>query len=387
MSAGSLQIFKENAMNVLKTQGTWLQRIPKAIAAYSKLYSRKIKYASDDVLSQKEFWFGPKYWCRTYGRENMFIDKNLIDEMPRAELAEYIRYRYDVYKVLHPLWAAFAFGGYSIFIVIPLWLGNYTWLPSSIGWNDKAVMRKWRECQDMLRYKHCPSAITDYRWYYEWHLSVPQDHSVAWEEITEKNDVHRDPLLCRKAADMYDEIMPFHRVRRKQMRLLLRSMGIASFPLFGKLCAQARIRDYWELMLNEDYMVMKHNLLTTMTEEEIFDYAWNRYLAPLDKNLNHQQILSRIRDYHIFLGGDNFIETGHFPNLWTLFAYVFGYYNDPAYLDRDASELDANDYDHMRYWGRDVFLRRLEFENGPFRDEVEVQSLEKLAEQQKKLAE
>ena len=383
MSAGSLSILKENVISVLQTQSSWLQRIPKAIAAYTKLYSRKQKYASDDVNSQKEMFFPPVLWCRTYGTRNMFIDKTLIEEMPRAELAEYIRYRYDVYKILHPLAAVFAFGGYSAFIVLPLWLSNYNWMPSNIGWKDKTVMRKWQECQDMLRYKHCPAAITDYRWYYEWHLYVPSENHTAWEELFEKNDYRRNPALVTKIGKLFDEMVPFHRVRRKQIRLLLRAMGMNSFPLFGKLCGQARIRDYWELMLNEDYMVMKHKLLETMTPDEIRDYAWYRYLAPLDKNLSDEQVRERVCDYHLVIGGDDFIETGNIPNLWTLFTFVFGFYNDPAFLDRDAAELDANDYDHLRHWGRDVFLRRLEFENGAFRDEVEVHGLKKLAERKK----
>eukprot|EP00009_Paramoeba_aestuarina_P002812 CAMPEP_0201523272 /NCGR_PEP_ID=MMETSP0161_2-20130828/19214_1 /ASSEMBLY_ACC=CAM_ASM_000251 /TAXON_ID=180227 /ORGANISM="Neoparamoeba aestuarina, Strain SoJaBio B1-5/56/2" /LENGTH=248 /DNA_ID=CAMNT_0047922329 /DNA_START=447 /DNA_END=1193 /DNA_ORIENTATION=- len=246
-------------------------------------------------------------------------------------------------------------------------------------------MQKWREAQDIERYKHAPALITDYRWWYEWYLSVPQEHSTAWEAITEKNDMHRDPKLCRQIADMYDEVAPFHRIRRKQVRLIVRAMGIASFPMLGKLCAQARVRDYWELMLTEDHMIMKHSLLPQMSEAERFEYAWRRYMVPLDKKLTPMEIDRRINDYHIFLGGEKYVETGHFPNLFTLFVYIFGYYNDPAYLEADASELDGNDYDHLKWWGRDVFLRRLEFENGPLRDEVEVHSLEKMAERQKKL--
>ena len=315
----------------------------------------------------------------------MFIDKNLSEVVSREEMAEYVRFRYDLYKVLHPLWACFVFGGYSIFFVVPLWLGNYTWMPSNIGSKDQSVMQKWREVQDMNRYKHAPALITDYRWWYEWFLSVPQDHSTAWEAITEKNDVHRDPVLCRKIADLYDEIVPFHRIRRKQVRLILRAMGAASFPMFGKLCAQARIRDYWELILTEDHMIMKNKLLSRMDKDEIFDYAWRRYLVPCDKQLSEEQVLQRVEDYHVFLGGNSYVETAHFPNLFTLFAYVFGYYNDPAFLEADASELDANDFDHLKWWGRDQFLRRLEFENGPFRDEAEKHGQEKLAERQKKL--
>ena len=328
-------------------------------------------------------WY-PIYWKRHLGRPNMFLDRGLKDVMSREEIAEFSRFRYDLYKVVHPFLATLCTGGWGL-LFWPLWLANDTWMPSSVSCGDPGILRKWRHAQDMYRYRFVPSMITDYRWFYEWHLQVPQHLSRAWENLLEKNDVRKDPKLCAQIAAMYESVLSFHRFRRKQGRCIVRAMGIASFPLFSKICPQTRIRDYWEIIFNEDHMVMQPGVLESMNDDELFDYAWRRFLAPVDKNLQREQLLQRVGDYHIYLGGEEFLKTGYHPNLFTTIVYCMGYYNEPAFLDRDFSELDENDYDHLKWWGRDLFLRRLEFENGPLRDQVEAHSVRVIEERKRKL--
>ena len=216
---------------------------------------------------------------------------------------------------------------------------------------------------------------------------MPPHLGKAWETLLEKNDVWRDPVACRGVAEMYESVLSFHRFRRLQGRLIVRAMGLPSYPLFGLLCAQGRIRDYWELVFNEDYMVMQPGALEKMTEEGLFDYAWRRFLAPVDKNLTHEEVLRRVRDYHTFLGGEKFLDSTYHPNMFTTLAYCMGYYNEPAFLEGNVEELEENDFDHLKWWGRDLFLRRLEFENGPLRDQVEAHSQKVLQERKNKLLE
>jgi hypothetical protein len=130
---------------------------------------------------------------------------------------------------------------------------------------------------------------------------------------------------------------------------------------------------------------MKQDLLQTMTDAELYDYAWRRYIAPYDKNLNREQLLERIGDYHTVLGGEKFLETGTACNIYVLTTYCFSHYFEPAYLEGDISELDGNDFENISQWGKDVYLQRLEFENGPLRDQVEAYGQKKIDERAAKL--
>jgi hypothetical protein len=260
-------------------------------------------------------------------------------------------------------------------------------MPSTVGATDPAVLNEWRRAQDLYRYKFAPAYLTDFRWVFEMHFGVSQVNSAAWEEMFEKNDTRRNPVKCASLHDMYEVPFPFHHITCKRCRAIVRAMGIPSFPFLGKINGQTRIRDYFEIIFNEDYMVMQPGALQALDDAALFDYAWRRFLAPVDKNLTKAQLLERVQDYHTFLGGDKFLETAKAPNLFVTIAYCMGSYNEPAYLEGDISELDGDDYAHLQGWGRDMFLRRLEFENGPLRDQVEAHSIKSLEERQKKLSE
>eukprot|EP00744_Colponema_vietnamica_P000099 GILI01000191.1.p1 GENE.GILI01000191.1~~GILI01000191.1.p1 ORF type:complete len:512 (-),score=222.25 GILI01000191.1:142-1677(-) len=199
------------------------------------------------------------------------------------------------------------------------------------------------------------------------------------EELWEKNDVRRDPKITRDAAELYDAFFQFHEMRRVSGRLLGRAMGIPTFPLWSKICIGTRIKDYWDLTWNEDYMVISQKSLESLSDEELYDYANRRFLAPYDKELTREQLLERVNDYFTFLGAE-FVENGKAPNILITSAYCLGYYNDPAYLVEDIAELEKDDFEHLASWPKDAFLRRLEFENGPLRDQVEAHTVKLLDE-------
>ncbi|EPY27735.1 hypothetical protein AGDE_10617 [Angomonas deanei] len=178
---------------------------------------------------------------------------------------------------------------------------------------------------------------------------------------------------------MYDGFIKFETIKRKSLRHLSRCMNIPTFPMLTRMCNSTRVRDYWNLAWNEDYMVITQKLHEKMSDEELADYAWRRFLAPTDKELTRDQIMERVQDYHTFLG-PKFVEEGKAPNLIILTNYVLGYYNDPAFLTEDIASLDGNDYEYMQHLGKDAFLRRLEFENGPLRDQVEAHTQKLIAE-------
>jgi len=384
MSVGTPATFIRNASNLFRAVATFSREAPKALAVYNLLKSRAYDNAPSEYVNQKESW-ELSYWKRHHNqKDNMWVDKGLKDVLSQKELAAYINFRYDFYKISHPLTATASTGGWGL-LAWPIWLANDTWMPS-FAMANKETLKEWRTAQDLYRYKYAPAMITDFRWWYEHHQMVPQNKSAGWEELFEKNDVRRDPALCASVSDMYSRPFPFFHIRRKQSRAIGRAMGLPTFPQFGKICLQTRIRDYWELLWNEDYMVITTpGALEALGEEQLFDYAWRRFLAPVDKNLTKEQILGRVKDYFAFLETTKFSETTQAPNIFVTISYCLAYYNDPAYLTGDISELDGDDYAHLQGWGRDAFLRRLEFENGPLRDQVEAAGFKALEERKKKL--
>ncbi|EPY26078.1 hypothetical protein STCU_06332 [Strigomonas culicis] len=289
-----------------------------------------------------------------------------------------MRIKQDVWRLSHVAGTAFVLGGYSIPLSL-FWLANDTWIPSTFS-TAEADKQAWREAQDLYRYRNAPSYLMETKWFFDFHAyPLKPEHERGWDELFEKNDVRRDPAIVRAAAEMYDGFIKLETIKRKSLRHLSRSMNIPTFPMLTRLCNSTRVRDYWNLAFNEDYMVITQKLHEKMSDEDLYDYAWRRYLAPYDKKLNREQLLERVSDYHTFLG-PKFVEEGKAPNLIILTNYVLGYYNDPAFLTEDITALDRNDYDHLASYGKDAFLRRLEFENGPLRDQVEAHSQKILEE-------
>eukprot|EP00760_Papus_ankaliazontas_P014246 PhM_4_TR15/c0_g1_i1/m.38597 len=383
MATGSPAVLSKNLRNLVAGTTTFAAQASKAFGVWKTMKDRAQEHAPEEYRLQAEV-YEHAFWKRHLCQEkNFWVDAKLGDVMSRKELGEYHEFRFDLYKVMHPLAGTGLLGGWAL-LAWPLWFANDTWMPSTFN-KSAEELREWRAAQDLYRYKFIPAMLSDYRWWYEFHIKIKEEKAAGWEEMFERNDVRRDPTKCAVISDVY---APFFCVRRKQARAIGRAMGLPTFPQFGKICLQTRIRDYWEIALTEDYMVMSQpGSLEGMTDAELESYAWRRYLAPVDKNLDRETLLQRCRDYHEFLGGAKFLETQKAPNLFVVFAYCAGYYNEPAYLTSDISELEGDDFAHLKDWGRDAFQRRLEFENGPLRDEVEAHSFKKLAERQAKLAE
>jgi len=355
-----------------------------ALATWKKYKDRQWNHGPEALRDQHEV-YERSYLKRHHCQEkNMWVDKELSTEVSRKDIAQLMNYKSDAWKMLHAGTSGLVFGGYAL-PLYAIWLGNDTWVPSQFNTSPEEL-KQWRQAQDLYRYKWAPAYLTETRWFFDHHATpMTAKFERGWEELFEKNDIRRDPAVARDAAEMYDRFITFRDMKRKTGRLLGRAMGIPTFPMWAKMCIGTRIKDYWELAWNEDYMVITGKLHESMSEEELQDYAWRRFLSPYDKELTHEQILERVNDYHTFLG-PKFVEEGKAPNIFMTTCYVMGNYNDPAYLIEDIAELEKNDYDHLQSWGKDAFLRRLEFENGPLRDQVEAHS-QKLIEERKAKAE
>lgn len=378
MSQGNTNVLVKNVKNFIPGLVAFASGASPAFATWKKIYDRQRKYAPADFVDQHETW-SPDYHKRFHSQnKNMWVDKELSTEVSRKEIADLMNYKQDFWRVLHSAAPLAVVGAYAIPFAVLL-LGNNIWVPSTFN-RTPEELKAYRETQDLYRYRFAPSFIQDTKWYFDFHaypFTTAQER--GWDELFEKNDVRRDPNLVRNAASMYDGFIKFEYIRRKSLRHLCRSMNFPTFPMWSRLCQGTRVRDYWELAWNEDYMVIRDKSHESMTDEELYDYAWRRFLAPYDKNLNREELLKRVNDYHTFLGKD-FMENGQAPNIVILANYCLGYYNEPAYLEEDIAELDKNDYDHLASWGKDAFLRRLEFENGPLRDQVEAHSQRVLTE-------
>lgn len=365
---GSIGILGKNLRNFLPGLVALGSQSGKAYMTWKRFKDRQYALAPESVRDMLEV-YEPTYQKRGISQEkNMWLDKELSKEVSREDLAHLLRFQCDAYRVAHAAGAAFATGGYAVPFYTIL-LGNDTFMPSTFNATPEETAN-WRQAQDLYRYKFSPLYLCDIRWYLDYHSCPPADKERAWDDMWEKNDIRRDPKSVRVAAELYDAFLPMSSMRRRAARHLARSMVLPTFPLWAKLCVVNRIRAYWELIWHEDYMVMTEKAHLTMSDEDLQDFAWRRFLAPYDKNLTRAQVTQRVDDYFEVLG-ETFLKDGTAPNIHILSAYCLGYYNDPAYLVDDIAELEKNDYDNIASWGKDAFLRRLEFENGPLRDQVE----------------
>lgn len=382
MASGSLSVLQKNVMNSASGFIKFGVATGQAFTTYKKIKDRIWNYAPTSVREQKEVW-EDCYWKRNIcQQQNMWVDKELHTEVSQKEVAQFLNYKMDLWRVGHWGITLPIFGAWALPFWI-FWFGNDSFIPSTFNSTPEQV-REWRKAQDLYRYKYAPAIIHDTKWFPEFHARVSEEYATAWDELFEKNDVHRCPQNAHKIANHYNKMIPFFRCRRKQLRGIGRAMNIPTFPLWKQINLQTRIAEVWGLLWNEDYMVVTQGLHEKMTDEELYDYAWRRLLAPYDKNLTREQLMQRVTDYHTFLGKP-FVESGTTPNLFVTVAYCAGYYNEPAFLEGDISELDGDDFTSMASIGKDAFLRRLEFENGPLRDQVEAHSIKKMAERQKLL--
>lgn len=382
MSTGTFPVLVKNTKQLFPGLAAYATSIGPNLGTLKKIKDRQWTEGPKDYKEQKELW-DECYWKKGIcQKKNMWVDQELSSVVSRKELAELIQWKVDSWKMATISAPVALTGGYGL-LAAPLWLANDTWQPSCMPQTPEALAQ-WREAQDLYRYKYAPAAITAFKWWLESCCHIPEKYHAGWEEIFEKNDVRRDASKVAFASKMYECVQPFTHIRRQQARMIGRAMGIPTFPTWSKICLHARIREYWELIFNEDFMVRKQNLLAGMSDDEVQDFAWRRYLAPYDKKLNREQLEERINDYWVVLGAD-FMTTGQTSNMFLVTSYVFGFYNEPAFLEADISELDGNDFEGMKEFGKDLYLQRLEFENGPLRDQVEALGQKKNAEIEAKL--
>lgn len=379
---GNWQVFNKNARNFLPGIKALVENGKEAYDTWLKIYNRGKTHGPVDFREQKEV-YTVDYWKRGHCQKtNMWVDRELSSEVSQKKIASLIQFKQDFWKMAHCTAVLAVLGGYALPLGA-IWLANDTWVPSTFNATAEEK-RAWQDAQDLYRYRSIPSYLTETKWNFDFHAyPFTPAQERAWDDLHEKNDVHRDPKVVRQCAAMYDHFFKFVAIRRKSLRHLSRSMNIPTFPMLTRLCNATRVKDYWNLIFNEDHMTITQNLLESMSDEELQDFAWRRFLAPLDKGLSREQLLSRVRDYFDFLG-DEFVADGTTPNLIILTNYVMGFYNDPAFLEEDFASLDENDFEYMASYGKDAFLRRLEFENGPLRDQVEAHTQKILAERAKK---
>lgn len=382
MASGSFPVLLQNAKNIIPGTASFLASIPSNVATLRKIKDRQWYHGPEPVKEQAEVYEHFYYKRHLCQDKNMWIDAGLKDSVTRKEVADLMTFKLDYYRAGHCLAMPLGvFGGYAL-PWVATWMGTYNHMMSTVP-QTAEEKKTYYEQQDLYRYKFVPAYRVYWKWVLESHIEIPEKFHAGWEEIFQKNDVRRDPALIRQTDEFMDHYQKFSLLSRKQIRAIARAMNIPTYPTLGKICLQKRVADYWELAWNEDYMVLTDpkSAVTSMSDEELADYAWRRFLAPRDKNLSREQIETRVSDYHKFLGAE-FVTQAKQPNLFQTIGYCFGYYDDPAYLQADFSELEANDYEHLAYWSKDLFTKRLEFENGPLRDQVEAQVYKKLADRE-----
>lgn len=379
---GNWKIFQKNARNFIPGINAFIANGKVAYDTWLKIYNRGNTHGPVDFREQKEV-YTQDYWKRGHCQKtNMWVDRELQSEVSQKEIANLVQFKIDFWRMAHCAGILTVLGGYALPLAV-VWLANDTWVPSTFNANEEEK-KAWQEAQDMYRYRSIPSYLTETKWYFDFHAyPFTPAQERAWDDLFEKNDVHRDPKIVRQAAEMYDHFFTFVAIRRKALRHLSRSMNLPTFPMLTRMCNSTRVKDYWNLIFNEDYMTIKSKLHESMSDAELYDYAWRRFLTPYDKQLSREQVMQRVNDYFAFLG-DEFVADGTTPNLIILTNYVMGYYNDPAFLEEDFASLEGNDFEYMASYGKDAFLRRLEFENGPLRDQVEAHTQKLIAEREAK---
>lgn len=379
---GNWKIFQKNARNFFPGISALFANGKVAYDTWLKIYNRGLEHGPVDFREQKEV-YTQDYWKRGHcQKSNMWVDRELSREVSQKEIAQLVQFKIDMWRMAHCAGVAAVLGGYALPLAV-VWLANDSWVPSTFNVSEEEK-QQWLEAQDMYRYRSIPSYLTETKWFFDFHASpLTPAQERAWDDLFEKNDVHRDPKVVRPAAEMYDNFFTLTSIRRKTLRHVSRSMNIPTFPMLTRLCNSTRLKDYWNLIFNEDYMTITGKLHESMSDAELYDFAWRRFLAPYDKKLTRDELLKRVQDYFDFLG-DSFVSEGATPNLIILTNYVMGYYNDPSFLEEDISALDGNDYEYMASYGKDAFLRRLEFENGPLRDQVEAHTQRLLEEREAK---
>lgn len=379
MSQSSVKTLVKNVKNFIPASIALVTQGSQALGTWRKIYNRAQIHGPEDYVDDIECYPGG-YQKRQMGQsKNIWVDPKLNEEVSQKELAQLISYKIDFWRVCAPGWLSFIAGGYALPAVL-FQMSNDTHIPRQFAQNAEELAA-WRESQDLYRYKHGPQLCNLFKYTLDYHgLAVQPEDEKGWLEIQEKSNFKRDPKISRVATDLLDKDDRHTMVTwwRRHCCIHGRAMNVPTFPLMSRVCMGVRIRDYWNLVWNEDYMIIKGNLLDGMTDEEVYDFGWRRFLSPYDLKLTRAQNLQRINDYFTFLGPD-FIVNGSTPNVNALAMWCFGHYNEPAYLVGDISELDGNDYDNLKDWSACSFLKRLEFENGPLRDQVEAHTQKLIA--------
>lgn len=384
MSIANLSAFARNVKVLPAVVPTLINNAKSGMITQNKWAMRAEKHAPEDYNMQFERITPTNYQRSTCETKNLWIDTKWGDDgNSREELAKRWYFITDRWLAFHTQLLPACFGGWAFIAAQAYCLANDSWLCSAFTQVSAENKKAYFEGKDNLRYKYTPAWLNQNKFLLEASFPVP---SEKWNDVHEKNDVRRNPNHARDVAKFYSKYYPLHIQKRTVTKGIMRSMGMCpSFPLFKRVGATTRMRDIFECIFTEDVMVIKQKLVEKMSDEELFCYAWRRWMAPADKNLSRAELIQRVEDYHEFLGPE--ILDGKHPGIVGTYMYLLGYYNDPAFLDQDFSELEKNDFENLGNWSRDHFMKRMEFENGPLRDQIEAHVAAKKAEREAKLAE
>jgi len=384
MALASGASFARNAKNLPKALPLALSSISAGLATEQKMGKRAAEFAPADYNMMFEKLTPTSYQRNTCERKNLWIDTTWGDHgNTRKELVDRWYFLTDRWKAFHCQFLPACFGGYAFVGAQAYVLANDSWTPSAFRLVDEESKKAWYNGQDLLRYKYTPAFLNENKFKLEMSFPVPGE---KWNDVHEKNDVRRNPEWAHDVARFFEKYYPLHIQKRQIVKAVMRSMGACpSFPLLKKVGATTRVRDIFEVIWTEDVMVIKQGLAEKMTDDELFCYCWRRWMAPADKNLTRAQLLERVADYHKMLGPS--ILKGDHPGVIGTYMYLIGYYNDPAFQTAEFDDLEKDDFANLQNWSRDLFMKRLEFENGPLRDQVEAHVVAEKAKREARLAE
>jgi len=415
MAAGSLGVLQRNLLGFPGGVKTLLSQAPKAFAVQKTIWDRQAKLSPWYFRDGAEVFYLTQ---KSYLDPNLhiWVDRNLHEAVSWEDIHNFVQFKVDVARLAPAVASVGLTAGYGV-LSWPFWLGNNSYSPSVFS-RTPEDLANWREAQDLQRYRYAHAYLNYLRGHLEGSVGnvpaiwtnvseeVSAKNHKGWEHLFNfKNNTRRDELAIKDLDEFFRTEASFWRYEIYLYRNMLRTMNFSP-ALNTTRHMQHRILTFWNDRFNEDWVLKaQKGGADGLTDEQLYEYANARLLAPYDAKLSRRQILDRVAQYNVLtqevVKSSRFFDNppSYFAlldkyhdaplpevvepvNTILLHAFVCGFYNEPGYLEMDAQDIQLNDFP-LQNTTKELFQARLAFENGPLRDQVEVHSQRVIASNKK----
>jgi len=328
------------------------------------------KGPQDQLEEEYHRWYTS--WMET--EKKIYVDSDL--DIPRKDFTKFVEHMEDADLTGFASMFAFMGGGVPALLASPIWASSVQYLPSTF-FGDEKSLREWGTVKDQeVHIKYAPTTAYLHGKTLEHWAAMDPKYNEAFDSISDGFRGKKDAKAIRKFAQYVGKVgtCSQHLVRadvggwfRSNDHQYTSCFLGLPYTFYSVKALSGRLVEKYRALYQEDKLIQKEGL-NALSDFELYRICNRRLVARWEEDLNRQQLEARYGDWATFTevkAGSDYVP------IRAVVLYQTSFFRDPGFLDERIETLDEDVWPEHFSWAKDCFERRIDFEQGALRHQVQ----------------